>query len=462
MKRRDFLKRCSLPAISMAALNSKVLAGGIQFANNSMGLRIGGKRYNVLFVLADQWRYSAMGHGYHHDKKIQTPHLDKLAKDGAHWQWCYATQPICTPNRAAIITSRYPHQTNMESNNKLLPQEERCIAHEFTDAGYTCHYIGKWHMDGGGVPGYVTPGWRRRGFTTFEGFNRGHGGSKYLNSSTYDNDGNLVNDIVGIYEPTYQTNLAINFIKQNKEHPFFCYLSWGPPHQDNTITGYTPPPEHDIYNASDMILRPNVSGTNNGTSQAKYFGHCTAMDSEFGRLMETLEQEGLTDNTLVVFNADHGDMLFSHGLTYKGKPEEESCHVPLLMRLPDRIKPGKVITNSVNSIDLMPTILSLCGLNVPDTCVGKDKSPLLLGETAPEESIYCEYQDAWRMVVKNQFKLIIRNVDGGESITELFDLNSDPYELLNLLNSPAHTSIQSELESEYAAWKQKTGDVFLG
>ena len=456
MKRREFLQRCSLAAGAVALSGSNILAGGLQLTNSALGLHIGAKRYNVLFVLVDQWRYSAMGHGYHHDKVVRTPNLDKLAKDGAHWQWCYAAQPVCTPNRSAIITGRYPHQTNMESNNNLLPQEERCIAHEFTEAGYNCHYIGKWHMDGGALPGYVEPGWRRRGFTTFEGFNRGHGGSKYLSSASFDNDGNRIDDsVAGIYEPTYQTDMAINFIEKNKKHPFFCYLSWGPPHQDNTSTGYTPPPEHDIYDVSEMVLRPNVPDGTNATNQARYFGHCTAMDKEFGRLMDTLKKNGLEDNTLVVFNSDHGDMLRSHNLTYKGKPEEESCHIPLLMRLPDRIKPGQIITNSVNTVDLMPTILSLCGLNVPDTCVGKDKSSLALGQSMPEESIYCEYNTAWRMVVKDQLKLNIRS----DGTRELFDLNIDPYELNDKIDDPSYASRKSELEAEYSAWKTKTGDT---
>ena len=106
MKRREFLKRCSLAAGTMAALGTEVLAGGIEFANGTAKFRVGAKRYNVLFVLVDQWRYSAMGHGHYHDKVVKTPNLDKLAKDGAHWQWCYAAQPVCTPNRSAIITGR--------------------------------------------------------------------------------------------------------------------------------------------------------------------------------------------------------------------------------------------------------------------------------------------------------------------------------------------------------------------
>lgn len=321
-------------------------------------------------------------------------------------------------------------------------------------------------MDGGGKgfpAGFVEPGWPRRGFTTFEGFNRGHN-YWYHNSYMITDDGQDMKTLGlypdNTYEPTFQTDLAIQFIKQNKNHPFFCMLSWGPPH-----TPYGAHPDEFTYDPAAIEVRPNVPAdqvSNAKNSLNDYYAHCTAMDVEVGKLMDMLKTEGLADNTLIVFTADHGDMHRSHSLTYKSKPEEEASHIPLLMCLPDRIEPGQVITNSVNTIDIMPTVLSLCGLNVPDTCTGKDKSLLLLGKTMPEESIYAEYQSAWRMVVKNQFKLIIRNVSGAESITELFDLNNDPYELTNLLNNPAYALIQSELTAEYAAWKTKTNDTFLG
>ena len=219
MKRRDFLKICSLTTGATALWSSNVLAGGLGIANKALGLQIGAKRYNVLFVLADQWRFCTLGHGANHDPVVKTPNLDKLAKAGVHWSKYYAAHPVCTPNRSAIVTGRWPWQTGMNKNDLMLPPSETCIAQSFTDAGYKCHYIGKWHMDGTPLPGYVPKGWRRRGFTTFEGFNKGHGGSMYLSSASFDNDGNRVDDIVaGIYEPTYQTDLAINFIKQNKTH----------------------------------------------------------------------------------------------------------------------------------------------------------------------------------------------------------------------------------------------------
>ena len=169
---------------------------------------------------------------------------------GARFQRCYATNPLCTPNRSCIITGRFPHQTGMIHNDIMLPPENRCIAESFAAAGYATHYVGKWHMDGEAKPGFVPAG-GGGGFRTFEGFNRGH---YYPTGAHYfTNEGNCC--IRTVYEPQYQTNLAIEFMKQQKEagKPFYCYLSWGPPHMP-----YHPPAEWDKYDPGKLQWRPNV------------------------------------------------------------------------------------------------------------------------------------------------------------------------------------------------------------
>ncbi|MCK5000800.1 MAG: sulfatase-like hydrolase/transferase, partial [Anaerohalosphaera sp.] len=391
----------------------------------------------------------------------RTPNLDKLAKQGAHWQRCYATHPVCTPNRSAIITGRWPWETGMNNNDLMLPPTERCIAHEFTDAGYNCHYIGKWHMNGGGKTwpnGFVPKDWHRRGFTTFEGFNRGH--NYWYDISYMMTDDGAEMRKLGLYpnykyEPAFQTDFAIKFIEKNKNHPFFCFLSWGPPH-----TPYGTHPAEFSYNAADVVPRPNVPAGSIGAAQNSlkdYFAHCTAMDHEIGRLMQTLDDLDLADDTLVVFTADHGDMHRSHNLEYKGKPEEESWHVPLLMRLPGKINPGQIATTLISSADLMPTTMKLCGLKAPTTCTGKDKTPALNGGSMPDESVYGGIRDSWRAVAKGDFKLVIDNV---ETPVKLYDIKNDPYEMTNLVNDVDYETEKAELLAEIEMWKTKTSDSF--
>ncbi|MEN8128512.1 MAG: sulfatase-like hydrolase/transferase [Planctomycetota bacterium] len=452
MKRREFLKRCSLAAGSMAVLGSKALANGVKFADKTAKTKRGAKQYNLLFVLTDAWRYSALSHGAHHDKLVRTPNLDKAAKAGACWTRCYSGHPLCTPNRAVIITGRLPWEIGMNGNNLMLPPSERCIADEFTDAGYNSHYIGKWHMDGKAKPGFVPKGWRRRGFTSFVGFNRGHA---YLDTQTYDNDGSLMSGLVNQYEPTLQTDWAIDFMTENKDRPFFCFVSWGAPHGP-----YSQHTGEFSYNASDVVTRPNVSSGNVAAAQgilADYYAHCTAMDHEFGRLMDFLDQQGLADNTLVVFTSDHGEGVKSHGIDHKNYPWEESWHVPLIMRLPGKIKPGMIVDNSISSADLMPTLVSLCGLKATTTCTGTDKSAALTDAGMPEESIYGGRKGNWRGVVKGDYKLVIGSKG---KPTNLYNLKDDPYEQSNLVKKADYSTVKGDLLAEYAAWKTKTNDPF--
>lgn len=472
LNRRDFLKSSS------AAAGAALLAPGLSAA------AAGGAKTNLLFVLADQWRSTAFGHG--NDGVVRTPNIDKLATQGALWQRAYASNPVCTPNRSCILTGRFSHETGMTHNDIMLPPSEICWPEVFRDAGYATHYIGKWHMDGSESPGYVPPGWRRRGFTTFEGFNRGH---VYHTPYGFDDAGGPLfakwrDQGDPYYEPTLQTDLAINFMQQNREKPFCCYLSWGPPH-----TPFKPPKKFDLYKPGDIKFRPNVPDDQKDQAAkdlAGYYGLCESLDHEMGRLMQFLETSGLADETLVVFSADHGELAGSHGKIRKGEPEDESLNIPMLMRLPGRIAAGARPKTLISSVDLMPTMLSICALKDPGTCTGRNKSGAILnGGKAPDvECIYAEgkltgaegeegggeeggrkrprnnspINTTWRTIVTDRHKLVLRN--GPDNVYQMFDLRNDPYELENLANEPAHRSLQSDLLTELRDWGKRTGDVY--
>jgi arylsulfatase A-like enzyme len=446
-------------------------------------------RTNVLFVLADQWRHHAFAHAG--DPNVRTPNFDKLAAQGARFQRCYATNPVCTPNRSCIITGRFPHQTGMIHNNIMLPPENPCIAASFAAAGYATHYIGKWHMDGEAKPGFVPPGWRRRGFQTFEGFNRGH---YYPTGANYfTNEGKVLRP--DVYEPQYQTDLAIQFMTRQKAagKPFFCYLSWGPPHMP-----YRPPAEWNKYAPEKLQWRPNVPDREKALAPTRnalagYYGLCESLDYQLGRLMKSLEESGLAKDTLLVFSSDHGDMHGSHGLHYKSKPEDESLHIPLFMRLPGRIAEGQRPGMPISSVDLMPTVLSLCGVSVPKTVAGKDKSAAVLGGTTEHDSVYSmgameanravpsqnsprvpmkknaakraaaaddEEQSGtteWRCMVTATHKLIVRHENANNGI---FDVERDPYELNNLWAKPEAADLQTQLLARMKRWQTELEDPF--
>lgn len=456
MNRREFLVSASAAGVVAAA------------ENNATSKR----KTNVLFILADQWRFSAFGHAG--DPNVRTPHFDRLRQEGIDFQQTYAANPLCTPNRSCILTSRYSHQTGMTVLDIQLPPDEPTMTQVFADSGYSTHYVGKWHMDGPAKPGFVPPGWRRRGIGTFEGFNRGH---YYPTGAMYfTNEGKLVHP--DVYEPTYQTDLAMSFIKKNANRPFFCYLSWGPPH-----TPYNPPPNWKIYDADKIQWRPNVPDelrrdTWVRNALAGYYGLCSSLDDELGRLLKFLKEQNLEEDTLLVFTSDHGDMLASHGAYYKSKPEEESLHVPLLMRLPQKIKPGAATDTLTSSIDLMPTILSICGLATPKGAMGRNLAPVALGLKSKKlESIYAAGQMRqvtatgavalkanddgadpsrrgspgisqgmeWRALVTEEHKLVTL-CDGRTA--GLFHRRSDPYELKNLTDDKNAKSLLRHLQAQ--------------
>ena len=430
-------------------------------------------RPNLLFVLADQWRASAFGFGS--DAAVRTPNIDRLARQGASWQRAYAANPVCTPNRACILTGRYSHQTGMIQNNLQLPPREVCWPQLFREAGYATHYVGKWHLDGPPKPGYVPPGWRRRGFQRFEGFNRGH---VYHEPWGFDDDGVPLADL-GLdlpepyYEPALQTDLAIDFMRRQAGRQFMCFLSWGPPH-----TPFRPPDAFNTYEPDEINLRPNVPGEHHDRARkelAGYYGLCESLDHETGRLLAFLDETGLGANTLVIFTADHGELAGSHGKYRKGEPENESLQVPLLMRLPGIISASEPQT-LINSVDLMPTLLSLCRLPASSACSGRDLSGALAANPGFEgvESIYCEgkvaneagakpnpnspKQGPWRAIVTDRYKLSVR--DGYSTVEGLFDLQEDPLEMHNLAGKPESNRIQTDLLAVLKEWGGRTEDTF--
>jgi arylsulfatase A-like enzyme len=422
-------------------------------------------RPNVLFVFPDQWRFSALSHVEFGDALIQTPNLDRFAAEGTRWRRAYATDPYCTPSRAAIMTGRYPHQTGMLQAGLMMPPNNRCLGEMFREAGYATHYIGKTHYDGPSpIPGqthWIPKGWRRRGFTTYEGFEAAH---NYFNSATFDNDGNPIG-IPGVYEPEFQTDLAINFMTANRHRPWFVFLSWGPPHTPYQAV----PPTFKRFTITEADRRPNVPPGNPDAGDIEnYFAQCEALDYQFGRLMDSLRKLGLERNTLVVFTSDHGDFLRSHNRISKFKPQEESMHVPLLMRWPERILPGQSADTVIGGVDMMPTLLSMCGLPVPRTCFGQDKSWAVLGGSpTSDDSIYCQGHTgsktlAWRAIVTERYKLVVDNSDPLDinSVSMLYDLQLDPYELTNQATDAGFAGIRQQLFDRLVQWRDETEDTF--
>lgn len=419
---------------------------------------------NILFVFGDQWRAQATG--YAGDPNVRTPNLDRLAAQSLHFTRAVANCPVCSPWRASLMTGQYPLTHGVFVNDVPIRGEPAYLAECFTQAGYDTAYIGKWHIDGHGRSAYIPPE-RRKGFEYWKVRECTHD----YNHSFYYASGPQRLWWKG-YDALAQTRDAEAYIRgRAADRPFFLMLSWGPPHNP-----YPTAPEafRRLYDPAALDLRPNVPLEMHADARkwlAGYYAHCSALDWCMGELLRTLDETGASENTLVVFTSDHGDMLGSHGARNKQRPWDESIRVPMLLRWPVRFgNQGRIIDTPINAPDLMPTLLGLAGLPVPGTVEGKDFAPFLRGESkAPDDAAFielpvCFHQFAyhkggrdWRGLRTRRYTYVVDH-DGPWM---LYDNEMDPYQMKNVVNDPEYALIQGELDTGLRARLAVRGDGFL-
>jgi arylsulfatase A-like enzyme len=408
------------------------------------------KQPNLLFILTDSWRGQALPSAG--DPNLAAPNLARLAHEGVYCSRAYTSYPVCCPSRAAMLTGKFPHAAGVTRNHSLLPLGQETMSAVLKSAGYRTGYIGKWHLDGAENPGFVPPA-RRRGFDYWAAFNVDH--RHY--DSVYFRDEPVPIPASG-FEPDYQTGLAIDFLRQAGRQPFYLYLSFVAPHAP-----LTPPARHATYNPAELRLRENVPKSVEQTARqnlAGYYGLCSAVDENIGRLLRELDDRGLADDTIVVFTSDHGHMLYSQGLDEIDLPYEESSGIPLLIRYPRRVRAGIAMDTLVSNVDYAPTLLSLCWLKAPQGMQGVNLASLLTHGRGPSpQSIYAEgglgQPHEWRMVVRGRYKLV---GDSALRPTHLYNLGQDPYEQENLVAKSSQRRTRDELTALLRRWAARTGD----
>lgn len=356
------------------------------------------RRPNLLFVLVDQMRWHAMGCAG--DANARTPVLDRLAAEGASFDRAVSNIPVCTPARACLLTGRYPLSHTVLTNNSRLPEDIPSLGGILRAAGYRTGYIGKWHLAGeafiGATPhnhgrdGWVPPGAMRHGFDHWQVHHCTH---DYWHPTWYEDQ--PVPCTRAGFEPDVQTDLALDFIRRPGADPFALVVAWGTPHTPFTA----PPADVAAFPPERLELRRNVrcdpaiihcdhhDRALEGQAPesvlrrhlAHYYGAIANLDRNLGRLLAALAEQGRLDDTLVVFTSDHGEMLGSHGHMHKLQPWDESILVPLLLRLPGSIRPGRRHAGPINQPDVLPTVLSLLGVPAPGGIEGIDHAPLLAG-----------------------------------------------------------------------------------
>jgi len=413
---------------------------------------------NILYVFADQMR--SMSIGCLHDDPVQTPNLDRLAQQGVLFRNAIANTPVCTPSRGSLITGKHAWSCRCIANDVRLPEDEVSIADVLKERGYRRGWVGKWHLDGISRHMFTPPGRRRHGFDDYwAAYNCNH---NYFDCKWFENDCPDVRHAEG-YDADIQTDQAIGFLERNREEPFCLFLSWGPPHDPYRIV---PQEFLDMYPPDEVPLRLNAEGADR-ESVAGYCAHVTALDRNVGRLMEALDRMELAENTLLVFSADHGDMLWSHGRRNKQQPWEESIHIPLIMRWPGHLPAGQMEDLLISVADHTPTLLGMTGVPVPETMNGLDLSGTILGSSneRPSSALIGEYVSfdqsvnwqPWRGVRTERYTYA-RWLQGGAL---LYDNQADPYQLDNLMLRPGHEGLARDLENELQGWLQRLNDPFV-
>ena len=403
---------------------------------------------NIVFFLADDLGWTGLrcfGSDFY-----ETPNLDRLAEEGIKFTDAYAACTVCSPTRASILTGKYPARLRLTS---FIPGQERPFAKltipdwtkglqasettlpEVLQAnGYKTLHVGKWHLD---FPNRPDAGPTSHGFDFSADKPKGTKGF-YLSEKTQKELGTESG-----YLTDYLADLAVAKIEENKAGPFFLYFAFHVPH--TPIQG-----REDLVAEFSAKVDPEAVHRN-----PTYAAMVKSMDLAVGRVIAALEDNGLADNTLIVFTSDHGDMMQSQGLGTKLFPFDESIRVPFLFHYP-RLQKGEAFTLDVpiDAPDIMPTLLGLVGLPIPSSVEGSDWSPFIRGE---KESTGTE---AGLLNIPIEFAEIVRNkmkayrglrtarytyVRDSAGPWLLFDNEVDPYQMRNLSGRPEAQSLQESL-----------------
>ena len=414
---------------------------------------------NVVFVLVDQWRASAFG--YVGDPNVKTPQIDKLATQSLRFTNAVSVCPVCTPYRAALMTGRFPTTTGMFLNDLHLPLSELCMGDMFKLQGYDTAYIGKWHLDGHGRESYIPPV-RRHGFDYWKAAECTH---DYPHSHYYAGDSTEKKFWDG-YDAYAQTKDAQSYLRDHakSDKPFLLFLSFGPPHFPHN----TAPEElKKLYPPDNLKLSPNVTSQHEEAVRRElvgYYAHCTALDQCVGDLLATLEETGLDKTTVFVFTSDHGEMMGSHNVrpTQKHWPFNESAHIPFLLRYPGSL--SREMDTPINTPDILPTLLGLAGIPIPQTVEGEDLSPILrAGGAGPDRTVLLQGVSPWiadlpeHRGIRTSRYTYVRNLAGPWL---MFDNQNDPYQLRNLINESAHADLQRKLDADLQTQLDKVWDEF--
>jgi arylsulfatase A-like enzyme len=424
------------------------------------------ERPNILLIITDQHNARALGSTG--NKSVKTPNLDKLANNGMRFEKSYVTFPLCTPSRSSIFTGKMPHELGVNSNkdgdNKILQSEKQNILGKvLSAAGYDCAYGGKWHaheasmVDGNGFEFIAPMGDIGLAEKSIEYLNSKKNSKKpFFMVVSYDNPHNICewarNEPLpygNVKEPAIEITpkLPVNFDKSTK---FPEVLNW---EQEANKKVY--PTGH--YTKEDW--RQYLYA---------YYQLVEKVDAEIGKILNAIEENNFTKNTLILFTSDHGDGNAAHGWNQKTILFEEAIRVPFIASFEGKIKKEKVNQKDLisNGLDLYPTICDYAEIEIPKNLPGKSLKPIFEGkkDKLKREFVIVETKfegkqalgTMGRAVVSKKYKYILYN--WGKNKEQLFDLENDPMEMNNLVGAKKYLKILDIYRNRLHQWCLKTKD----
>lgn len=449
-------------------------------------------RPNVLLFLCDQLRRDALG--CYGDPNVSTPQLDRLADDGVRFANAYSSYPVCVPARFTLMTGEYAHTRNVPAVDYCLSPAERTLADAFTDAGYQTAYFGKWHLTGyerfrfgddhnarlGDRTAIPEP--LRGGFQHWRGFD---GSGHHFDTAYFSDDDPVPRTLEG-YQTDGLVDLAIEFLDERDNRPFFAVISVEPPHPPLMA----PEPYEARWRDREVTFRPNVDLEAEYLARDRhdyelttdpealrrdlrmYYAMIENIDDNVGRLREALADRALLTETAIAFTSDHGEMLGSHGLRSKQHPHEESAGIPLILSHPGgNLESGSVIDEPTCSEDWYPTLLGLAGISEDGPGVDLttlatgavdhlDRDGILLERVKASRPHHAYPGEAWRGFRTQRYKYTVKGGPEGGSPWQLFDLEADPYEQHNLLTTGEAEATARELHGHLRETLDRTDDGY--
>lgn len=403
-------------------------------------------RPNIIVVFTDQQRWDTLGVAG--NPCGLTPNLDRMAERGRMFETACAANPVCAPSRAAILTGQYPTTVGVHRNGMSLPPGAPTIGSLFQEAGYYTGYIGKWHLS----DDEPVPPSERQGFDYWLASNLLEFTSDAYRTVLFDGEGEAVS------LPGYRTDAivdaSIRFLADNVDTPFMLFTSLLEPHHQNELDSY-PAPE--VYRRSyeGAWLPPDLASLGGSAHQhiAGYYGQVKRLDEGLGRIRDALLSLGIERRTIVVYTSDHGSHFKTRNDEYKRSCHDASIRVPFVFDGPG-FRGGGRVSRPVSTVDLVPTLLDAAGIEVPDSIEGR--SLLAVDDESdaypPDVFVQVSETETGRALRTERWKFYAASDDPRDQPSAdryveraLYDLEHDPAELDNVIDSAGHRELAGAL-----------------